>query len=108
MAELRPALVAFAGGVEPVAGLGVATLDAAGVARLRTAETCGAGDGIARSAGLYDLHVGHIGKATRGDACASGDLGAADDVGTAGMGCGLTTGCCMRARLTGPIRWGPD
>jgi acyl-coenzyme A synthetase/AMP-(fatty) acid ligase len=38
IAELRPSLVAFAGGLEPIAGLGVATLDADGVARLRASE----------------------------------------------------------------------
>ncbi|GGA11366.1 long-chain-fatty-acid--CoA ligase [Amylibacter cionae] len=38
VAELEPKLVAFAGGLEPIAKLGVPTLDAAGVARLRAAE----------------------------------------------------------------------
>ncbi len=38
VAELRPAMVAFAGGLKPLADLGVPTLDAKGVARLRSAE----------------------------------------------------------------------
>lgn len=38
VAELRPAIVAFAGGLEPLADLGAPTLDAKGVARLRSAE----------------------------------------------------------------------
>lgn len=36
--ELRPSLVAFAGGLEPLRDLGVPTLDAAGVAHLRSSE----------------------------------------------------------------------
>ncbi|MEJ6709007.1 MAG: class I adenylate-forming enzyme family protein [Amylibacter sp.] len=36
--ELRPAMVAFAGGLKPLADLGVPTLDAKGVAQLRLAE----------------------------------------------------------------------
>ena len=38
VAELRPALVAFGGGLEPVADLAVPTLDEKGVAQLRQAE----------------------------------------------------------------------
>jgi acyl-coenzyme A synthetase/AMP-(fatty) acid ligase len=38
VAELRPAMVAFAGGLNPLADLGVPTLDAKGVAQLRSAE----------------------------------------------------------------------
>ena len=37
VAELKPDLVAFAGGLEPIAKLGVPTLNSAGVARLRSA-----------------------------------------------------------------------
>lgn len=38
VAELNPALVAFAGGLDPIPDLGVPTLDAKGVAQLRTSE----------------------------------------------------------------------
>lgn len=38
VAELRPSLVAFAGGLSPLIDLGVPVIDAAGVAHLRTSE----------------------------------------------------------------------
>ena len=40
---------------------------------------CGLRDGRSRALGLYGLYLGHLRPAPRGHACASRDLGAADD-----------------------------